>query len=306
MDPTAALSPFFAIFFALCLTDAGYGFAIAAIFGTWLFISKKGIEEARLPWLLCLSGILAFFVGIPFGGWFGLNPAALPKALSFMTVVTEEGMRFRGQFWDLNAQSGINFLQNLALVLGITHLFFGMFLAGWHKWVHGKKAQAFWEHFTSHIVLGAVLTYVFVPEAWKQTAFYGLMFSLVLIVWGKGYGSAWYLRPIMGALGTVNLAIGLLSNVLSYLRILALGLVTGAMAMAVNQVATEMGKLFPIWIGIPVVILIALGGHTVSIALNTLGSFIHAGRLQFIEFFGQFFEGGGKPFTPFSRSTSSS
>ncbi len=101
----------------------------------------------------------------------------------------------------------------------------------------------------------------------------------------------------------LNFSISLLSNGLSYLRLLALGLVTGAMAMAVNQVAVEMGKLFPVWLAIPVIIVIFLGGHLVSIALNTLGSFIHSGRLQFIEFFSQFFEGGGRPFAPFRRSS---
>ena len=105
-------------------------------------------------------------------------------------------------------------------------------------------------------------------------------------------------------LGTVNAAIGLLSNSLSYLRLLALGLVTGAIALAVNQVAIEMSKLFPVWwLSIPVMIIIAAAGHTISIALNTLGSFIHSGRLQFIEFFSQFFEGGGRPYSPLRRST---
>jgi V/A-type H+-transporting ATPase subunit I len=106
----------------------------------------------------------------------------------------------------------------------------------------------------------------------------------------------------MGLIGTLNLAIGLLSNGLSYLRILALGLVTGAIAFAVNQVAIEMSKLFPIWLGIPVMIVILFMGHLVSIALNVLGAFIHSGRLQFIEFFSQFFEGGGRSFAPFAKS----
>ena len=126
---------------------------------------------------------------------------------------------------------------------------------------------------------------------------------IAIFIWGKGYGTKWFLRPLMGAIGLLNFCIGLLSNTLSYLRILALGLVTGAIAMAVNQVAVEVGKLFPIWIAVPVVIGIFVMGHLISIALNTLGSFIHSGRLQFIEFFSQFFEGGGKAFTPFKRST---
>lgn len=300
MDPTAALSPFFALYFALCLTDAGYGMVLALVFGAYLLKSKKTVEEATLPWLLFISGIMAFIVGIPFGGYFGLAPEAMP---SFLTKQTAEGLMFKGQVWNLNAESGVEFLRNLSVVLGLTHLFFGMFLAGWHKWVHGNKAAAFWQDFTSHILLAAVLFSVFAPQSMSGLAKGVLYVSIALMIWGKGHGTKWYLRPIAGALGVVNFAIGLLSNGLSYLRILALGLVTGAIAMAINQVAVEIGRLLPVWLAIPVIVLIFIMGHLVSIALNVLGSFIHSARLQFIEFFSQFFEGGGKPYRPFRRTT---
>lgn len=303
VDPTPSLAPFFALYFALCLTDGGYGLALALIFGVFLLKTRKSVYEAQLPWLLFISGIASILVGIPFGGWFGLTADQVP---AFLTKPAPDGhgLWFIGQLWNLSTQSGINFLRNLSLFLGITHIFFGVFIAGQHKWVHDAKAEAFWQHFTLHILLGSVLFLVFAPEGMAGVAKLVLYACLALVIWGKGYGSPWFLRPIMGVLGFVNFCIGLLSNGLSYLRILALGLVTGAIALAVNQVAIEMGKLFPLWLGIPVTILIAIGGHTVSIALNSLGSFIHSGRLQFIEFFGQFFEGGGRPYTPFKRSIS--
>ena len=300
MDPTSALSPFFILYFALCLTDAGYGAVIALIFGITLFITKKSIDEAKLLWLLFFGGIVTFFVSIPFGGWFGLTPEQVP---AFLTKETVDGLFFKGQIWNLGHQSGIEFLQNLSLSLGITHMFFGMFLAGQHKWIHGKKAEAFWMDFTAHLLLGSVLFLAFAPEGLHTTALYILYASIAIIIWGKGYGTVWYARPISGLLGMGNFAIGMISNGLSYLRLLALGLVTGAIAAAINQVAVEMGKLFPLWLSIPVIIMIFLVGHTVSIALNTLGSFIHSGRLQFIEFFSQFFEGGGRGFSPFKRTS---
>jgi V/A-type H+-transporting ATPase subunit I len=299
MDPTAALSPFFILYFSLCLTDAGYGLIIALIFGTFLLVTKKSIDEAKLPWLLFFGGIMTFFVSIPFGGWFGLTPEQVPALL---TKSTAEGLMFKGQIWNLGKQSGIDFLQNLSLTLGVTHIFFGMFLAGQHKWIHGKKAEAFWVDFTAHILLGSILFLAFAPAELKEVATYVLYGSIAVMVWGKGYGAKWYLRPISGLLSSVNFVISMISNGLSYLRILALGLVTGAIAAAINQVAVELGNLFPIWIGIPVIITIFLVGHMVSIALNTLGSFIHSGRLQFIEFFSQFFEGGGRGFSPFKRT----
>jgi len=301
LDPTVPLTPFFALYFALCLTDSGYGAVLALIFGIAIWKKKLKMRESKLAWTLFLGGIVAFIVGIPFGGWFGFAPAQVP---AFLTKMGPEGLLlFRGQVWNLSAQSGITFLQNLSLFLGITHLWYGMFLAGYHKWIHGKKAAALWMDFTSHLLLGAVIFFAAAPAEMHTVATYVLYGSIALLIWGKGYGQRWFLRPLVGALGTLNLALSTLSNTLSYLRILALGLVTGALAMAVNQVAVEMGKLFPIWIAIPVIIVIFLVGHLVSIALNTLGSFIHSGRLQFIEFFSQFFEGGGRSFSPFRRST---
>lgn len=297
-DPTAALSPFFIFYFALCLTDAGYGAAIAIIFGIACLKLKQTVEEAPLLWCLFFSGIMAFLVGIPFGGWFGLTPAQVPEWLT-----KADGTLFKGQIWNLSTQDGVSFLQNLALVLGITHLSFGMFLAGLHKWMHGKKMEAIWVDFTSHLLIAGGIFMAAAPESMAGTAKTTMLVIVALAVWGKGHGSAWYLRPIFGVLGLVNFGIGMLSNSLSYLRILALGLVTGALAMAVNQVAVELGKLFPIFIAIPVIIVICLVGHLVSIALNTLGSFIHSARLQFIEFFSQFFEGGGRGYSPFKRTT---
>lgn len=299
-DPTVALSPFFLLYFTLCLTDAGYGLMLALIFGIWIARKKLKPTEARLIWLLFLGGIATFIVGILFGGWFGFAPEQAPD---FLTKQTSEGVMFKGQIWNLNVQSGIEFLQNLSLILGITHLFFGMFLAGYHKWIHGNKAGAFWQDFTSHIMLGSTILYAFSSPENKTVTLYVLLGAIVLMLWGKGHGSPWYLRPVTGALGMLDFTIGMISNSLSYLRLLALGLVTGAIAYAINQVAYEIGGLFPLVIQIPVTIIIFVLGHLVSIALNTLGSFIHSGRLQFIEFFSQFFEGGGQSFTPFSRKS---
>jgi V/A-type H+/Na+-transporting ATPase subunit I len=297
-DPTRSLSLFFILFFGLCLTDAGYGAILALVFGATLWKLKRTPEEAPLLWLLFLCGVVTFFVSIPFGGWFGLPANIMPE---FLTRTTADGMvMYKGQIWNLSQKSGIDFLTKLSLILGLTHLFFGMFLAGWFKWVHGKKAAAFWLDFTNHMLFGAAILYAVAPS---QNTLYTLYSAIVLMIWGKGHGTKWFLRPLMGLLGTVNFSISMLSNTLSYLRILALGLVTGALAGAVNQVAAAIGNLLPVFLAIPVIVGIFIVGHTISIALNALGSFIHSGRLQFIEFFGQFFEGGGRAFSPFKRTT---
>ena len=175
---------------------------------------------------------------------------------------------------------------------------FGIFLSGYWKAIHGKVFDAFASHFSVHLfVIALALKYgLQLPHM-----DYVLIAIGALFIWGQGKGP-WFVRPVVGALGTLSFLIGIMSNVLSYLRILALGLATGALAFAINQVALVMKDLLPIFLGIPVFIAILLFGHMISLVLNGLGSFVHSGRLQFIEFFGQFFQGGGREFSPFKRT----
>jgi V/A-type H+/Na+-transporting ATPase subunit I len=302
VDPTPLLAPFFALFFGLCLTDAGYGLVLAIVMGLYLWKTKMSIEEGKLWWLLFLGGIITFFVSIPFGGWFGLLPDQAP---AWLTETRADGMLwFKGQIWNLGETKGIAFFQNLSLVLGLFHLSFGIFLAGFCKWRAGQKAAAFWIDWTSLILFAVVTAYFFVTPEQQQNALYAMYASLVLLLWGKGYGNPWYSRFLYGLIGLFFLSTGMLGNTLSYLRLLALGLVTGALALAVNLVAQQIGAIFPYAIGLPISIVIYVVGHTANVALNVLGAFIHSGRLQFVEFFGNFFEGGGKPFSPFRRSIS--
>lgn len=306
MDPTRVLMPFFILYFGLCLTDSGYGAVLALLMGLAIWKFKLKRQDQKLIWLLFYAGIVTFIVSIPFGGWFGMTPEQAPL---WATKMTAEGVRFKGQMWDLNKD--VAFFQNLALSLGAIQILFGIFLAGYWKWIHGKKLNAFLAHFTAHFfVAGIVLKYGpnflrlhNIPNLLPYIDYYLIAVGL-LFVWGQGSGK-WFVRPLIGALGTINFLIGMMSNILSYLRILALGLATGALAFAINQIAAVIADLLPSFLGIPVFVAILFFGHMISIALNGLGSFVHSGRLQFIEFFGQFFQGGGREFSPFRRTVHS-
>jgi len=93
---------------------------------------------------------------------------------------------------------------------------------------------------------------------------------------------------------------GWLSDVLSYSRLLALGLATGVIASVINQ----MGSMLPNnVIGVIAFVVIFIAGHTLNLAINLLGAYVHTNRLQFVEFFGKFYEGGGEPFNPFKENT---
>ncbi len=94
--------------------------------------------------------------------------------------------------------------------------------------------------------------------------------------------------------------INFMSDVLSYSRLLALGLATSVIASIVNEMGSMGGFTIT---GVIVFILVFLVGHTINFALNALGAYVHSSRLQYIEFFNKFYEGGGKPFRPFRRNT---
>ena len=102
------------------------------------------------------------------------------------------------------------------------------------------------------------------------------------------------LRIALGAYDLYNVT-GWLSDVLSYSRLLALGLATGVIASVINQMNNVIGVIF--------FIIIFIIGHSMNLAINLLGAYVHTNRLQFVEFFGKFYEGGGRPFHPFRENT---
>ena len=107
------------------------------------------------------------------------------------------------------------------------------------------------------------------------------------------------LRLALGAYDIYNIT-GWLSDLLSYSRLLALGLATGVIAQVINQMGSMVGDGI---LGAIVFILVFIIGHTFNLAINMLGAYVHTCRLQYVEFFGKFYEGGGEAFHPFKENT---
>ena len=120
----------------------------------------------------------------------------------------------------------------------------------------------------------------------------------ILLMSGRGRKNP-ALRLALGAYDLYNIT-GWLSDVLSYSRLLALGLATGVIASVINQMASMLPTNI---IGIIFFIIIFIVGHSMNLAINLLGAYVHTNRLQFVEFFGKFYEGGGRPFEPFKENT---
>jgi len=271
-DPTLPLAPFFFLFVGLCVSEAGYGLLVALL--SFLFIKfakpKGGLRQFLK--LLGLLGVSTVILGTLIGGWFGFPV----RKLMVMDPL----------------QDPLSFLY-LALVLGFIQVWFGTLL----NMINGIRNKLY-------------LQSIFVQGGWLL-----LLPSFVLFL-GK-MGSIWGIFTLVGAAGIVFFASpsrnpfarffgGLyslydisryLADVLSYSRLLALGLATTVIAMVVNNLSqTALG--IP-WVGWLVAALIFVGGHLFNLAISFLGGFVHSMRLQFVEFFSKFFKSGGSPFKPF-------
>ena len=120
---------------------------------------------------------------------------------------------------------------------------------------------------------------------------------IVLLTGGRKKKGA---GKVIGGLGALYGITGYISDILSYARLLALGLATGVIANVVNLLGSMLGTGFK---GCIAMIIVGVIGHVFNMAINALGSFVHASRLQYIEFFGKFYEDGGEPFDPFRKNT---
>ncbi len=120
------------------------------------------------------------------------------------------------------------------------------------------------------------------------------------LVLTQGRGKKGIVGKAIGGLASLYDITGYISDLLSYSRLLALGLTTGVMAQVFNMLATMMGTNV---LGIVFMVVIFIVGHLVNIGLNALGAYVHTMRLQYVEMFSKFYEGGGKEFEPFSLNT---
>ena len=137
------------------------------------------------------------------------------------------------------------------------------------------------------------------PDWFNTLAKVMTIVGMVTIILMSGRANKnWGLRIALGAYDIYGVT-GWLSDVLSYSRLLALGLATGVIASVINSMATMQGNT-PI--GVVIFILVFVLGHTLNIAINLLGAYVHTNRLQYVEFFGKFYDAGGEPFRPFKTN----
>ncbi|MCF7830483.1 hypothetical protein K9M41_00595 [Candidatus Gracilibacteria bacterium] len=306
LDPTAAIAPFFFVFFGLCLSDVGYGL-ILMLASLWIFLFGKFSPKAKEGiFLLVLCGFGATLGGIILGGYFGMTPEQAPAFLlssGFLTG-TADVMPFRYQLIDPMAGSGPIIFLGLSMALGVIQILTGIVLDFVRKLKNREYADAIFGPLPWLYSLIVLICFSLADVIGLDKELFGKLAiagAIILVLTQGRSQKNWLLKPIFGVLGLYNIT-GYVSDLLSYSRIMALGLATGVIGFAMNLTAGILGSMMPIKpLGIIVAIIILICGHGLNFSLSLLGAFVHSGRLQFIEFFGKFFEGGGRKFRPFVR-----
>jgi len=296
IDPTPYLSAFFILFFGLCLGDAGYGISLALL--SLIIMKKFSIKESTkgLLRLLMYGGLASAVVGVFTGGWFGIDLQALPPYLGWV-----QSLRLIDPIKDPI------FMLVLALMLGVFQILFGIAIQMYINIRDGNVADAvlddgLWIYFITSVVLYVFATAGALGAAFKSIAGYMVLAGAGILVLTQGRRQKnIFLKAATGILSLYKL-VGYFSDVLSYSRLLALGLATAVIAMVVNLIGGMTAGSIPI-LGILLTAVIYTIGHLFNLTISSLGAFIHSGRLQFAEFFSKFVEGGGKEFRPFRKET---
>ncbi len=305
-DPTPLFAPFYALFFGICMGDAGYGAALVlgSALGWWIVQRRGG--NTRLFRLIFQGGLASILAGIFLGGWFGIEFQRLPPLLQSPAMLLNRlvpGYSPGGDGFSVSNQ----FLY-LTMALGLVQLAWGVIVNLPKKLRQGEGLAAVVEQtgwllaiaglfpwLFNHYLLGGVLYDVSGPADRVFLWMLGVGALLIFIMGGRSA------RGIGGKIGLGAYAVygivNLLGDVLSYSRLFALALSSGIIAQVVNEIA-GMAAGSIAGIGIVLAVLVLAAGHLFNLAMAVLSSFIHTARLQFVEFFGKFYDGTGVPFSP--------
>ena len=269
IDPTVLIFPTFLFFFGIMVTDAMYGL-MTLLLG--LFILRGGGKFYPLyktsGLLLTLGGIATILLGAMTGGWFG------NLATDYL------GMKFLNKLIVLNPMVDVSSFLLFAIGVGVLHLNLGIVL-GIIKNVRNRD----------------------IPSALQNIWIFFLEISLIFYYTGAKTGAMIFAVPALLFLlyaekGMALFGVtGLLGDTLSYARLMALGLVSFGLAVAINALAEMVFGIH--YVGWIIAILVLVVGHSFSFVLNLMGAFAHGIRLHFVEFFGKFYSGGGEEFSPF-------
>ncbi len=283
IDPTIFVAITFPFFFGFCLTDAVYGLVVSAI-GVVMIKGIGKVKESMksFGWILVWSGLWAVILGLITNGFIGDFPERIA------------GFRLPTVFAPVEAFKHPDTILLIAIAVGLIYTNIGFIIGAIDNLRYGNVKEAIgsqicWFVFEAGIILLA-LGYMMPAIGMAGMALGGILIiaTIGMLVWANG---AYGVMDIFGYMG----------DILSYARLLALCLATGGIAMTVNILALMLNNMIP-YAGIVLAIVVFIGGHIANFAFQVLGAFINALRLNYVEFFSQFFMSGKGKFEAFKAN----
>ena len=301
VDPNPLMAPFFIIFFGLMFADIGYGviMIVAALFA----LAKIKPQEGSLSFcrLLLWCGFATTAAGFLTGACFSDAPKQIYDLICESKGI-EPAWQGLPKLFSPTEDSILVLVGSL--ILGWLHLNTGMVISFVQKCKAGKKEDAIWEEGSLWVLLlGAVIFALkklnIVPAIPNAVATAALVIGVGMLLFGAGRNAKGF-GKVTAAFGCIyNTATGWFGDILSYSRIMALMLAGGVVGQVFNTVAIMPAKSMGLnAVTIIAFVIIFLVGHAMNFGLNLLGCYVHDLRLQCLEFFGKFYQDGGKPFQP--------
>jgi V/A-type H+/Na+-transporting ATPase subunit I len=281
VDPTPVLAPFYFLFFGMMLSDVGYGLLLTIICALALFKFKVKGRMRQTFKLFFQCGLSAIFWGLMFGGYFG----------DMVTVISSNRIVIPPILFDPLKNPTI--LMLVSVGFGIIHLFTGMATKMFILIRSGDWQGAVLDVVPWYLlILGLPLTIAGIGN--PITSYLAIAGAAIIILFSARKSRNPFARIGQG-LYTLYGITSYLGDILSYTRVLALVLATSVIAMVVNKIGFLGG---PSIVGFIIFILVAILGHGINFALSVLSAYIHTSRLHFVEFFGKFYQGGGRLWKP--------
>ena len=309
-DPTSVMAIFYYIFFGLMFSDAGYGIVMALACGICL-MKFKGMEAGlrRSMKMFFWCGITTTFWGLLFGSFFG--DAVSVISTTFFHTAPPNIPGLVTPIWFNPVDEPMRMLM-FSFLLGIIHLFTGLAMQAYNDIKNKEYLPVLYDVISWYLLVGGGILALLTMDMMQNIAGFtlppifgtvgGIMAAVgavIILIFSGRESSNPIIRLAKGAYGLYGTT-SYLSDILSYSRLLALGLATGVIATVFNKIGGMMGDGV---IGAILFAIIFIIGHGVNIGINALGAYVHTNRLQFVEFFGKFYKGGGREFKPFKINT---
>ena len=302
IDGTPLMAPFYFIFFGMMLSDTVYGAVLAL--GAWAFLKymkPRGMME-NLAKVLLMGGISTIFMGLLFGTCAGVS-----------WPVIFRGTALENTFPIIDSSADPIAMLALCAAMGIIQMFYAVFIAAYSCIKHRDWAGAIVDNLSWVFIITGLLLMAApslgLPAAlgiagkWMAIGFA----AVVLLFAGRSKKNV--AGRLMSGAGKLYDVTSWLGDVLSYARIFALGLSTGVIGLVLNTLCWDMlfasfkGNPVLMVVGFIIVTVLSVALHAFMMAISTLGCFVHSARLQYVEFFGKFYEAGGKAFKPLRYET---